>query len=180
MFVKNNQPYVYSNLSFSFRLPAGIMFIPQAQYEYSQHELISAKAGVEKYLFKNGFLSLTYENNFKSKVQSVQFGFRYDLPFTQTGFTARQTNNSATIMEMARGSLVVDPKTNYVGANSRTSVGKSGIVFFPYLDLNCNNKRDPGEPKVAGLNIRMSGGLVTANVRDTTIRVTDVEPYTPH
>jgi hypothetical protein len=180
MFVSKNQPYVYSNLSFSFRLPAGIMFIPQAQYEYSQRELISAKAGVEKFLFKNGFLSLTYENNFKSKVQSVQFGFRYDLPFSQTGFTARQTNNSTTIMEMARGSLVVDPKTNYVGASNRTSVGKGGIVFAPFLDQNCNNKRDPGEPKVAGLNIRMSGGLVTANDRDTTVRVTDVEPYTPH
>jgi len=180
MFVSQGQPYVYSNLSFSFRLPRGIMFIPQAQYEYSNHELISVKTGFEKYLFRSGFLSLTYENNIKSKVQSLQFGFRYDLPFTQTGFTARQTNNSTTIMEMARGSLVVDPQNSYIGANSRTSVGKGGIVFSPFLDLNCNNKRDPGEPKVGGLNIRMSGGLATEDLKDTTVRISEIEPYTPY
>jgi hypothetical protein len=180
MFVSQSQPYVYSNLSFSLRLPRGITFIPQAQYEYGQHELISFKAGFEKYLFKNGFLSLTYENNFKSKVQSLQFGFRYDLPFTQTGFTARQTNSNTSIMEMARGSLVVDPKNNYFGASNRTTVGKGGIVFSPFLDLNCNGKKDPGEPKVLGLDIRMSGGLASENDKDSTIRITDVEPYTPH
>ena len=180
MFTSTNKPYVYSNLSFSFRLPRGIMFIPQAQYEYSNSELISVKAGLEKYLFRNGFLSLTYENNIKSKVQSAQFGFRYDLPFAQTGFTARQTNDQTTLMEMARGSLIVDRKTKYVGVNNRVSVGKGGIVFAPFLDLNCNNKRDNGEPKAAGLNIRISGGTATKNDRDTTVRVTDLEPYTTY
>jgi len=180
MFTSQAKPYIYSNLSCSFRLPRGIIFIPQIQYEYSNQEFISVKSGFEKYLFRNGFVSLTYENNFKSKVQSVQFGFRYDLPFAQTSFTARQTNRLTTLMESVRGSLIADPKSHYYGANNRTSVGKGGIVFSPFLDLNCNNKRDSGEPKVAGLNIRMSGGLSSENDRDTTIRVTDVEPYTSH
>jgi hypothetical protein len=180
MFTSQATPYIFSNLSFSFRLPRGIMFIPQVQYEYSQKELISVKSGFEKYLFRNGFLSMTYENNFKSKIQSLQFGFRYDLPFAQTGFTARQTNRTTTFIESARGSLIADLHSDYFGANSRSSVGKGGIVFSPFLDLNCNNQREPGEPKVAGLNIRMSGGLASENDRDTTIRITDVEPYTPH
>ncbi len=180
MFVKNSNPYIYSNLSFSFRLPRGFQVIPQAQYEYSQHELISVKAGVEKYLFKNGFFSLSYENNFKSNIQSLQVGFRYDLPFAQTGLTVRQTNSQTTLMEMARGSLVVDQKSKYIGANNRMSVGKGGIVFVPFLDLNCNNKRDKGEPKAKGLNIRISGGNATENVSDTTVRVMDLEPYTKY
>ena len=180
MFVGQSQPYVYSNLSFSLRLPRGITFIPQAQYEYGQHELISVKAGFEKYMFRNGFLSLTYENNLKSSVQNLQFGFRYDLPFTQTGFTARQTKSNTSIMEMARGSLVIDPKNKYFGASNRTTVGKGGIVFSPFLDLNCNGKKDLSEPKVLGLDIRMSGGLASENDKDSTIRITDVEPYTPH
>lgn len=180
MLVSQGQAYVYSNLSFSFRLPSGITFIPQAQYEYGQHELISAKAGFEKYLFKNGFLSLTYENNFKSGTHSLQFGFRYDLPFAQTGFTARQTNRTTSIMEMARGSLIVDPANSYVGASNRTAVGKGGIVFSPFLDVNCNGKKDKGEPKILGLDIRMSGGLISENEKDSTVRVTDVEPYTTH
>ena len=180
MFVRNNDPYIYSNLSFSFRLPHGYLLNPQAQYEYSQHELISAKAGVEKYLFKNGFFSLSYENNFKSSIQSVQAGFRYDLPFAQTGFTTRQTNDQTTLMEMARGSLILDHKTNYMGVNNRVSVGKGGIVFAPFLDLNCNNRRDAGEPRAKGLNIRISGGNASENERDTIVRVMDLEPYTKY
>ncbi len=180
MFSKSNSPYIYSTLAFSFRLPSGIMFIPQTQYEYSQHEFISFRAGLEKYLFKNGYLSLSYENNFKNRVQSAQFGFRYDLPFAQTGFTATQSNDQTTLMEMARGSLIVDKKTNYVGANNRISVGKGGIVFAPFLDLNCNNKRDKGEPKAFGLNIRINGGTATKNDKDTTVLVLDLEPYTKY
>jgi cell division protein FtsN len=180
MFTNSVKPYIYSNLSMSFRLPKGIMFLPQAQYEFSNKELISVKAGLEKYLFRNGFVSLSYENNFKSNVQSAQFAFRYDLPFAQTGFTARQTNEQTTIMEMARGSLIFDPKTNYMAANSKVNVGRGGIVFAPFLDLNCNNRRDNGEPRADGLDIRINGGTSTYNEKDTTVRVTDLEPYTSY
>ncbi len=177
MFVNEGNPYVYTNLSLSVRLPHGFMFIPQAQYEYSQMDFISAKASVEKYLFKNGFISLSYENNLKSRIQSLQFSMRYDLPFARTGFTTRQTNDQTTLIEMAQGSLIMDHKTDYFGTNNRVSVGRGGIVFAPFLDINCNNKKDPGEPRVKGLNIRVSGGNSTENERDTTIRVMDLEPY---
>ncbi len=177
MFVRNSNPYVYTNLSFSFRLPHDFIFIPQVQYEYSKQELISTKAGVEKYLFNNGFVAVSYENNFKSRIQSLQLSLRYDLPFARTGFTARQTNDQTTLIEMAQGSLITDRKTGYTGANNRVSVGRGGIVFAPFLDLNCNNVKDPGEPRVKGLNLRVSGGNSTENLRDTTIRVMDLEPY---
>ena len=178
MFTQNSKPYAYTDLSLSIRMHGGLTIIPQMQYEYSSGELISAKGAVEKYLLKNGFLSLSYENNFKSKQQVVQLGLRYDLPFTQTGFTARRANNLTTLMELARGSLMVDQRSHYAGANNRASVGKGGIVFAPYLDINCNNRRDKGEPKAYGLNIRISGGNAVKNDRDTTVRVTDLEPYT--
>ena len=180
MFVKNNNPFIYSNLSFSLRLPHGFLLNPQAQYEHSQHELISAKAGLEKYIFKKGFFSLSYENNFKSRIQSMQFSFRYDLPFAQTALTSRLTNDQVTLMEMARGSLIMDRKSKFFSANNRVSVGKGGIIFAPFLDLNCNNKRDENEPRAFGLNIRISGGTATSNDRDTTVRVMDLEPYTKY
>ena len=177
MFMEKTDPYIYSNLSFSFRLPYGLLFLPQAQYEYGRHELISVKFGLEKYLFNNGFLSMSYENNLISKIQSAQLSLRYDLPFAQTGFTARQTNDLTTLMETARGSLIADHKSNYLGINNRVNVGKGGIVFSPFLDLNCNNKRDPGEPKVSGLNIRINGGRAEESLRDTIVRVSELEPY---
>ncbi len=177
MFVKGNQPFIFSNLSFSLRLPKGFMLIPQAQYEFSHNELISFKAGIEKYLFKNGFFTLSYEDNLKSKFQSTQFSFRYDLPFAQAGLTARKTNNTYTMMEIGRGSLIMDASTKYFGINNRVNVGKGGIVFSPFLDMNCNHKRDPGEPKILGLSVRMNGGIAIDNPKDSTIRIMDLEPY---
>ncbi len=180
MFSEHSQPYTYSNLAMSLRLPYGYMFIPQTQYNYSQGKFISARFAVEKYLFKNGFFSFSYENNFISSTQMAQFGFRYDLPYAQTGITLRQSNNETTLMEVARGSLIADAKTNYFGANNRVSVGKGGLVFSPFLDLNCNDKRDPGEPKEYNLNILISGGRPFQDDRDSTIRVLDLEPYTTY
>ena len=55
------------------------------------------------------------------------------------------------------------------GAGSRSS---------PYLDLNSNRKRDPGEPKAYGLNLHTNGGRVEKSDRDTTIRILGLEPYT--
>ena len=178
MIIKNSSPFIFSNLSFSFRLRRNFQLIPQIQYEYSQHEFISAKCALEKNFFNNGFFTLSYENNFKSSVQNIQLGLRYDLAFSRTGFMAKQTNQITTLMESAMGSLILDKKTNYLSANNRASVGRGGIVFAPYLDLNCNNKRDFDEPRVKGLNLRISGGIATENKQDTTIRVMDLEPYT--
>ena len=155
MFSEHSQPYTYSNLVMSLRLPYGYMFIPQTQYNYSQGKFISARFAVEKYLLKWIFL-LLLRKQFYKQYAMAQFGFRYDLPYAQTGITLRQSNNETTLMEVARGSLIADAKTNYFGANNRVSVGKGGLVFSPFLDLNCNDKRDPGEPKEYNLNILIS------------------------
>jgi len=39
VFNDSRSPLVYSNVSFNFRLPAGIRFTPQVQYEYRQHKI---------------------------------------------------------------------------------------------------------------------------------------------
>lgn len=44
------KPYLYSNLSSTFRLPAKILFTPQVQFEYNERKLISYKGEVGKYL----------------------------------------------------------------------------------------------------------------------------------
>ena len=174
------KPYVYSNLSLAFRLPSRFVITPQAQYDYNNKQLISVKTNLEKPLFKNGFLNMSFEQNFRSRTKSIEFGFRYDLAFAQTGFSVRNTNNENTFVETARGSLLYDRKTRYVGSNNRTSVGKGGIAILPFLDVNGNGTHEVGEPKVAGLQFRINGGTIIQNEKDTTIRVLDLVPYTSY
>ena len=171
------QPYTYSNLSLSFRLPGAFILTPQAQFDYNNAEFISIKSGLEKHLFKNGFMNLSYEQNFRSNFSNIEMGLRYDFSFAQIALSARRSNNTTTLVQSASGSLMVDAKTNYIGTNSRASVGKGGITLLPYLDLNCNGRREPGEPKAYGLNLHINGGRTELNDKDSTIRVFDLEPY---
>lgn len=173
-------PYLYSNASLAFRLPQGFLLLPQAQYAWNQKELISVKCGLEKMVFRKGFVNLTYEQNFKSRINSVGAGFRYDLSFARVGVSARKVNNDYVLVQSARGSLVRDGKTGYLGANNRSNVGRSGIAILAFLDMNCNGRRDAGEPKVPGLRVQVSGGRIEYSERDTLSRIFDLEPYTAY
>ncbi|MEP7238206.1 MAG: hypothetical protein ABI685_10090 [Ferruginibacter sp.] len=176
-------PLVYSNLSLTFRLPANIRFTPQAQYEYRTKNFSMIKAAVEKSIFNRGFLNIAYEKNFANTfiitpTNTVSVGLRYNFSFAQTFFSATSSRNVIATTQGARGSLVYDGKTNYLGALNQSSVGRGGIVILPFLDLNCNGKHDAGEPRVLGLNLRVNGGRIERNDRDTTIRINGLEAYT--
>lgn len=178
MLLNKVKPYLYSNLSMSFRLPGGFTLMPQVQYGYTENEFYSARARLEKHLLKNAYLNLSYEKNFRNNFQMAEVGLRYDFSFAQTGVSARRTDNSTSFVQYARGSLIHDGKTKYLGTDNRTNVGRGGISIIPFLDLNNNRKRDPGEPKAHGLNLHTNGGRIEVSERDTTIRILGLEPYT--
>lgn len=176
-------PLVFSNLSLTFRLPANIRFTPQAQYEYRNKNFSMIKAVVEKNIFNRGFLNIGYEKNFanafiSTPVNTVSVGLRYNFSFAQTFFSVTSSRNVIATTQAARGSLIYDGKTNYLDANNQSSAGRGGIVILPFLDLNCNGKRDAGESRVLGLNLRVNGGRIERNDRDTTIRINGLEAYT--
>ena len=178
LFIGDTDPYVYSNLSFGLRLPGNITFMPQAQYGYSRKEFISTKLIVEKRIREKAFLNFSYEHNFNNNLNMAEFGFRFNFDFAQTGFSVRQSNNKTSFIEYARGSLIYDKKTKYLGAYNQFNVGKGCISVIPYLDLNANGLRDSGEPKAYGLNLRANGGRVEKSEKDTTILIVGLEPYT--
>ena len=171
-------PYIYSTLSLGFRIPGRFIVIPQAQFEYSHKRFISMKIEVERQMFKNGVLRMSYEHNFAVNIQNIQIGLRYDFPFAQTGLTATYGNNAVSMVQSARGSVMFDGKNRWVGANNMTNVGKGGLVLIPFLDLNVNGKRDVDEPRVTGLNVHLTGGRTELNKRDSSVRVFDLEPFT--
>ncbi len=178
LFTGPDNPYVYSRLSLGIRLPARFVFTPQAQFEYNDARFVSMKLELEKHLFAHGYLNLAYEQGFRSGYRSIQLSMRYDLPFAQTTLTARQSSLATTFIESARGSLMLDAATDYAGATNRVSVGKGGIVILPFLDLDGDGINDPDEPRAAGLSLRVNGGRVRYNNKDTSIRILDLEPYT--
>lgn len=179
-FIKEGQPLIYSNISTVLRLPGAFLLTPEAQYSYTAKDFISAKALLEKRIFRYGYMGLAFERNFKTDIQNASIQLRYDIPYAQLGATARYFNNKFSFIEVARGSLQFDQRSNFVNATNSVSIGRGGLAIMPFLDLNCNNVRDADEPKVSGLKFRIGSGRILPENKDTVIHVTDLEAYSTH
>ena len=171
-------PYFYSILSVSVPLPAKILFTSQFQFDYKASSLVFMKYTFEKHLYGNGYFNIAFQDYFDANMVNVLVGMRYDLNFAKVSLSVLQGNNNTySRVEAASGSLINDARSGYLNFNNRTNVGKGAIVIEPYLDLNCNGRRDPGEPMAPGLKVRINGGRVIYDNVDTTIRILDLEPY---
>lgn len=178
VFAGQSDPYVYSNLSLAFRLPWRIILMPQTQYAYTRNMFLTAKVKMDKPLFDRAYLTLSYEKDFRTQMNMVEVGFRYNFSFAQTGLSARHSNRETTLVQYARGSLISDYRSRYARAENRPNVGRGGIIVKPFLDYNANGKRDPGETGAPGLNLRANGGRVDKSEKDTVIAILGLEPYT--
>ena len=176
-FTEQSAPYIYSNLSLAFRLPGRFILTPQVQYEYAQRRIIDLRAEMGKYISSRGYFNVYYEDNLKSNFTSFGVGLRYDFSFALTSMSTTRVDRAVAIVESASGSVIYDDRTKYVGYDKHSAVGKGGLLIEPYLDLNGNGKRDPGEPRVSGVTIKINGGIIQNNPADTTIRVSGLEAY---
>lgn len=168
---------IYSSLSMSVRLPASFILTPQAQFNYTQGKFVSARMAVEKRMFKNGYMNVSFERNFINDITNLELGLRYDFSFAQMGLSARRSNKTYSFVETANGSIMADARSKYLGVNNRSSVGKGGIILYPFLDLNWNGQRDKGEPKAFGMEVQVSGGRIQYKEQDTITRIYDLQPY---
>lgn len=177
VFTDPQHPLVFSNLSMTFRLPAGIRFTPQAQYEYRQRNFSMIRSEAEKVIFKNGYLNLSYERNIINKADYVGMGLRYNFSFAQIFFSVLKAGQSTQMNQLARGSLVYSDHTKILKAGNQPNVGRGGLIIIPFLDMNCNGLRESNEPKAGGLKLHINGGRIERNDRDTTFQVNNLESY---
>lgn len=169
-------PLIYSNISTTFRLPKGIRITPQIQYEHTTGSISLLKCEAEKNLFNRGFLNFTYEQNIAHKTNYVGLGIRYNFSFAQASLSVSQNSDNTAFVQSARGSLLYNDRSHKFIADNQSNIGRGGISVVPFLDVNNNGKRDPKEPKISGMKLRLNGGRVIYN-KDSTITVTGLEAY---
>lgn len=177
LFIDKASPYVYSNFSVSARVLKNILLTQQLQYEYMEKKVVGVKTELEKRLFRNGYVNISYEKNFSSKINNTEIGIRYDFSFAQTRTSVRKSNQLTTYLQSVNGSLIYHGKSKFTNFNNHTSVGKGAVILLPFLDLNGNGRRDADEPKALGLKARLNGGRIVHSIKDTTIQITDLEAY---
>lgn len=168
---------INSKLALSLMLPANIILESNIRYDYKQNNLSSIQSSLKKNLSGNCFINTSYEHNFNSNTNYFNIGLRYDFSFARIGLSANHSNNTTTFIQSANGSLIYEAKIKYLDFNKNKNAGKGGLIFLSFLDINDNGKRDKNEPKLSGLNIRVNGGGIAKNRKDSTIIVLGLEPY---
>ncbi len=168
----------YSSVSISYMFPKSIMVKPELQYDYKSNKVTSLRLDVDKKLSKgNGSLTLSYEENLRSNTRNIQIGFRTDLSFAEINLNVRGGSNGMLINETARGSIQYNNSNKKLTVSNRSSAGRGGLIIILFLDINNNGVYDKNEPKVPDVSIRVGGGSITQNKRDTTTVVTGLEAY---
>lgn len=178
LFFRDSDAYVYSNYSLGLRVFQNLLLTQHLQYEYTTEKIITIRSELEKRIFKNGYLNLSFERNFISDIDNIEFGLRYDFSFAQTRFSVRKTNDVYRTLQAVNGSLIHDSKSGITDFNNYTSIGKGAVLLIPYVDMNGNNRRDKDEPDAPGLKVLVNGGRLERRVKHNTILITDLEAYT--
>jgi len=175
--IKDHEAYIYGNLALGFRFFNTLSFRPQIQYDFSNKDLIFTKVELENYFTPKCNLSLVWENNVRNNLNTVELTFRYDLSFMQTSVNTRISKNYVMTGQSARGSFAFGSGNGRIIADTRTKVGSAGLTVIPFLDINNNNHRDDGEPVTSGMDIRINGGRILTDSKDSIIRILDLEPF---
>jgi cell division protein FtsN len=171
------EPYIYGNLGLGFRFFRSLYFRPQMQYDFSNSQVIYTKLELENNFSPRTNLSLVWENNLRSNFNSVELTFRYDFNFAQTSLNARISNQYILSGMSAHGAIALGSGNGKVITDKRSQVGRCGLTVIPFLDINNNDRRDEGEPITSGMSLRMSGGRMLPETRDSIFRIMDLEPF---
>ena len=176
VFTEVSDPFLYSNASFSLRLPAKFNLLMQTQYGYNRNRFMMLKSGVERN-FRKAYVNVSYEQNLAAGFKSIELGLRYNFSFSQVSVRTRFFQNNMMIMQAASGGINYDQRAQSVGFNTLQNVGKGAIKISSFLDLNNNGKRDAHEPKVQGLNPSVRGGKFRYHEKDTSYYLSNLSPY---
>jgi hypothetical protein len=178
LYTEPANPYVYSNLSLSFRMPLALRFTPRIQYEFRKKTISGVKGELERQVGRFGFATLAYEQNAPSNLTALTLGLRLNLSRAQAYFGVTHSNYSTSSVQSGSGSLLYNSNNNSLLLSNERNTGRGGLTILPFLDLNNDGKRDANEPRAFGLKAKVRGGRITPDQGDTTINIRGLQAYT--
>jgi hypothetical protein len=178
--ISGKSAYINSMAALSLRMKYGLTARATAQVDLTNGKLFMHKEEIEKKISGTGYLSAFYEDNLSSGYRSINISIKFDLNFAQATASARVGKKEYAAFEGMRGSLVYDRNSGKVQASPGSNVGRGGVTILPFLDLNYNGKKDRNEKKIDGLSVKISGGKLYYNMKDTVITISGLEPFIPY
>jgi hypothetical protein len=176
-FNEYSKPLIYSSLSTSLTLPKRIVLVPQLLYGYNANAVNALQIQLQKPISKKGFIQASFDYNINNQTAIFQIGFTKNLEHFNAGFSGIFSNNSTSFTQYASGSVIFDPQADFVRFSNQLDLGRGGIKFLPFLDVNSNGKKDMDEPLVQGVKVVLMGGGRKSLLADGSTIITGLDPY---
>ena len=174
--VSNNSPYIASNIKLAYRFKSGYVIRPLAEFNISNNQFLKYKVEIEKRFDKMNF-SISYERNLVYNTNNYLLNLSYDLPYARTNVSSSYSNDRLSLSENAQGSIRLNKESCLVNPVSNSALGKGGIIFYPFIDLNQNDKKDEGEQMILLNDVKIIGGNPILSKKDSTVRVSDLNSF---
>ncbi|MFT7386403.1 MAG: hypothetical protein ACI82E_001168, partial [Nonlabens sp.] len=177
--VSDKAPFISNDLVLGYRLKNNYLIRSSVRFNASNSSFISYTTELEKRIAK-GYLSASFQRNILSDDYYINVGCKYDFSFARTAVAGSQSKLNSGTSISAQGSMAFGGGRGYVHSNNNSSVGKGGILLYPFLDLNQNGIFDKGEHLVKITAARVNGGRAIFNEKDFIVRIPDLNVFTSY
>jgi hypothetical protein len=175
--VDQKSPYITSDLAFSYTFKNNYVVRSLARYNATDAVLLSYRAELEKRIAK-GFISASFQRNIQTNDFYLNVGCKYDFSFARATVSTSQSKLDRGTSISAQGSLAFGGGNGYVHSNVNSSIGRGGIMLYPFLDLNQNGVLDNGEHLVKITAARVNGGRAVFSKNDSIVRIPNLNSFT--
>lgn len=173
-------PLIFSRLSTSIILPKNIILSPQVEYDHTVSRISSIRGELRSQIYKHVYIQSSYDHNFRYDQFYINLGVNIEFSFSRFALNSSITKNFTSLSQNIGGSFFYDQAANNIRLDNKAIIGRGGLKFSPFLDLNANGKRDPMEPDVIGLEIKSSNGGMKEKLASGNTIFTALEPYIPY
>jgi hypothetical protein len=168
---------IYSTISSSLKLPGQVRFIPRVIYNLTDKQFLSLNLGIEKNISSQLSMNVSYEQRFDNPLTYYRVGARYNFSFARLSSTGSFSKDASVLSMSASGSVMLEKQAGGIEWMNQSNVGKGGVAFLAFLDLNANGIKDAGEIKLKGINVKMHNGGGRKIHSDSTIIYSGLEAY---
>ena len=177
--VSEKNPFTTTDLVLGYRFKNNYSLRSSARYNATDSALMLYGADLEKRIAKGSF-SASFQKNIISDDFYLNVGFKYDFSFARTAVTGSQSKSNSSTSISAQGSLAFGGGNGYIHTDNNSSVGKGGILLYPFLDLNQNGIFDKGEHSIKISAARVNGGRAIFNQKDSIVRIPNLNAFTSY
>lgn len=171
------RPNIFSNLELSLQLPTGFRLRTRTIYNYTDHRLITLNIDLEKRLSTQGHFHVGIESRFDRPARYMRAGFRYDFSVFRMNTAINASQTSSVITSTLSGNIIYDNDPSFIEFSRHSNLGRGGIAFSAFLDLNGNQLRDSNEPLLERPQVTQVGGGGRRVLKDSLVTYLGLEPF---